>query len=75
MNKHVTAYNVRQAWEIANAIFPTDYAECPGSRERAGYPIYRSTAEGHYYDYICDLGDRLEVNLSNGSTVNVWINA
>lgn len=25
------------------------------------------------YDYIYDLGDRLEVNLANGETVNIWI--
>ena len=55
--------------------FPTDYEQDLGSSDRAGYPIYRSTAEGHYYDYICDLGNRLEVNLDSShlATVNIWI--
>lgn len=39
--------------------------------KRAGYPIFRSSVE--YYNYICDLGDRLEVNLESGETVNIWI--
>ncbi len=43
------------------------------SSGRAGYPIYRSTADDHYYDYICDLGCRLEINLRSGETVNIWI--
>ena len=71
--KHFTVKSTEEAWNVANQIFPTDYAEDEGSRERAGYPIYRSTADGHYYDYICDLTARLEINLSDGSTVNIWI--
>ncbi len=63
------------AWREADKIFPTDYAKDEDSSRRAGYPIYRSTADGRYYDYICDLGDRLEVNLSDGKTVNIWIEA
>ena len=65
----------QEAWNKVNEIFPTDYEQDLGSSDRAGYPIYRSTAEGHYYDYICDLGNRLEVNLdsSNLATANIWI--
>ncbi|MCU7522815.1 MAG: hypothetical protein HF312_21700, partial [Ignavibacteria bacterium] len=62
-----------QAWEEANKLFPTDYAKDEQSSKNAGYPVYRSTAADHYYDYICDLGSRLEVNLSTGETVNIWI--
>ena len=62
-----------EAWTEAARIFPTDWQKDEESSARAGYPIYRSTAEGHYYDYICDLNDRLEVNLSTGKTVNIWI--
>lgn len=62
-----------EAWAVANQIFPTDYIEDARRSDGAGYPVYSSTADGHFYDYICDLGDRLEVNLSNGKTVNVWI--
>lgn len=69
----MTVTSKEAAWEKVNEIFPTDYMKDEQSTERAGYPIYRSTAEGHYYDYICDLGCRLEVNLSSGETVNIWI--
>lgn len=63
-----------EAWGVVDSIFPTDYEKDEQSSERAGYPIYRSTADGRYYDYICDLNDRLEINLHDGNrSVNVWI--
>lgn len=65
----------QEAWNKVNEIFPTDYEQDMGSSDRAGYPVYRSTAEGHYYDYICDLGNRLEVNLPDGKSANIWIQA
>ena len=71
-NKRIEANTKAEAWQKVREIFPTDYEIDFHSTERAGYAVYRSTADGHYYDYICDLGDRLEVNLSNGKTVNVW---
>ena len=41
---------------------------------RAGYPIYRSELE--YYDYVYDLGRRLEVNFCDDiKTINLWIEA
>lgn len=70
MAKRFEAKNIQEAWDIVNTIFPTDYDEDSQSSERAGYPIYRSTIE--YYDYICDLGCRLEINLKDGNkTINV----
>ncbi|MEY8418869.1 hypothetical protein AALA83_06245 [Oscillospiraceae bacterium 44-5] len=71
----MTVTSKQEAWNKVNEIFPTDYEHDLGSSDRAGYPIYRSTAEGHYYDYICDLGNRLEVNLDSSrlATVNIWI--
>lgn len=71
----MTVNSKEQAWAEADRIFPTDYAVDQRSSTRAGYPIHRSTAAGHHHDYICDLGDRLEVNLSTGETVNIWIKA
>ena len=67
--------NKQEAWNKVNEIFPTDYIKDEHSSIRAGYPVYRSTAEGHHCDYICDLGDRLEVNLDSShlETVNIWI--
>lgn len=72
MTKRLEAKNRQEAFEIVTDIFPTDYAEDTESSQRAGYKIYRSKVE--YYDYICDLGNRLEINLKNGNTtINVWI--
>lgn len=68
------AHSIQEAWNMANEIFPTDYEKDEESSQRAGYPIYRSTAEGRHYDYICDLNDRLEVNLAdNNRSINIWI--
>lgn len=70
------AKSMEEAWKLANEIFPTDYEKDEASSQRAGYPIFRSTAEGRYYDYICDLNDRLEINLADGNrTINIWIEA
>lgn len=68
------AYSIQEAWGMVNEIFPTDYKKDEESSQRAGYPIYRSTADGRYYDYICDLNSRLEVNLADGNrSINIWI--
>ena len=72
-NRHFREKSAEEAWNRINEISPTDYAKDEDSSQRAGYPIFRSTADGHFYDYICDLNDRLEVNLSTGETVNIWI--
>ncbi len=61
-----------KAWNKADIIFPTDYAKDEARSSRAGYPVYYSTANG-VAAWISDLGDRLEINLENGETVNIWI--
>lgn len=68
----MTVTSKRKAWQAADEIFPTDYMKDDARSERAGYPIYYSTADG-VNAYICDLGDRLEVNLPDGSSVNIWV--
>lgn len=70
-DKNMTVYSEKAAWKAADEIFPTDYIYDSVKSERAGYPVYVSTLEG-CYDYICDLGDRLEVNIG-AKSVNVWI--
>ena len=62
----------KEAWNKADVIFPTDYIKDEIRSERAGYDIYCSTAKG-VNAWISDLGDRLEINLENGETVNIWI--
>ena len=72
MKKYIEVTNKQEAWKAVDQIFPSDYSEDTCGSERAGYPIYRSNIE--FYDYICDLGDRLEVNLKDdNTTINVWI--
>ena len=66
--------SIKDAWEEANKIFPTDYEHDVSRSERAGYPIYYSTANG-VNAWISDLGNRLEVNLPDGKSVNIWIQA
>lgn len=70
---HIHVNSVADAWKAADAIIPTDYMKDDQSTARAGYDVYRSTAAGHEYTYICDLETRLEINLDDGSTVNIWI--
>lgn len=67
------ARNINEAWTMAREIFPTAYHKDEQSSERAGYAIYRSDIFNHYYCYICDLGNRLEINLDDGRTINIWI--
>lgn len=63
--------NYNEAWAIAKAMTNGDCTLDAQSTSVAGYKVYRSESE--FYTYICDLGDRLEVNLANGHTVNLWI--
>lgn len=64
--------NREAAWAEVNKIFPTDYEKNGEASNRAGYPVYRSTAGG-INAWISDMGDRLEVNLPDGKSVNIWI--
>lgn len=69
----MTVANKKEAWIRADELFPTDYSKDEAKSSRAGYDIYTSTADG-CNDYICDLGDRLEINYyETGETVNIWI--
>lgn len=61
----------REAWNVANMIFPTDYEKDADRSESAGYPIYFSTAEG-MNAWISDLETRLELNMPQ-KTVTIWI--
>ena len=69
----IIAHSKQEAWRKVNLVFPTDYQQDNASSTRAGDPVYRSTAEGHHYDYICDLGSSLEVNLASGKTIRIAI--
>lgn len=70
MTKHITVYSKAKAFEEANKLISGDYTYDSLRSERAGYPIFFSD---YGYEWISDLGDRLEVNKENGDTINVWI--
>ena len=62
-----------KAWRIAHKMIKDLQLDKMASAF-AGYPIYRSELE--YYDYVCDLGSRLEVNFSDDpKSINLWIEA
>ena len=71
-NENMKVKSKQEAWRKADEIFSTDYTKDDIRSNRAGYDIYRSTAAG-VNAWISDLGDRLEVNMENGKTVNIWI--
>ncbi len=66
----MTVCSMKEAWAVADKMFPTDYQISETSSQNAGYPVYRSPI--NFYDTICDLGDRLEVNIA-GKSVNIWV--
>ena len=68
----MTVNSIKEAWEMVDEIFPTDYTENTVKSQNAGYKIYDSNL-GDEKGYICDLGNRLEVNLESGKTINIWI--
>ena len=65
-----------EAWELANKLFPTDYEKEEHASQKAGYPIYWSTAAGTIA-WISDLNVRLEVNVRKGKygieSTNIYI--
>ena len=67
-----TVNTMTEAWALADKLFPTDYMKDDGASVRAGYPVFRSTAEG-CNAYICDLADRLELNFDDGGSCNIWV--
>ena len=64
--------SMKEAWEIADCIFINGYIKDERRSNNAGYDIYYSTAPG-VNAWISVLGNRLEVNMENGKTVNIWI--
>ena len=68
----MTVRSIKEAWNAANRIFPTDYEHDTRASKNAGYPIYWSTAKG-VNAWISDLGTTLELNMPDGSTVRINI--
>lgn len=70
----MTVTSIRDAWAEVRKIFPTDYEYSTERSERAGHPIYYSKDNG-VNAWISDLGNRLEVNLPDRKSVDIWIKA
>lgn len=66
------AADVSSAWEMATLLMPVDFREDLDRSKRAGYPVYYST-DPDVPAWISDLGCRLEVNLSEGKSINILI--
>lgn len=68
----ITMNDYSNAWKLVQALCPDwDIEKDTQSSERAGYSIYRDTK--NFYNYICDLGDRLEINYDDNTTTNIRI--
>lgn len=59
-----------EAWDAVIEITKSGMTLDKDSTERAGYKVYRNEEE--YYEYVCDLGDILELNRADGTTINIW---
>lgn len=63
--KHYTVKSKEEAWKKAAELFPTDWEEDTQRSQRAGYPVYSSTASGHWYYWISDINTALELNMGS----------
>lgn len=61
----------QEAWTVVDKIFPTDYEIDFFASKQVGYDVYRHHTLNQY-NYICDLGCRLEINV-DGKSVNLYI--
>lgn len=66
------AIGIKAAWKLVDELTTSDYMYNAESSQRAGYSVYTSTRKG-CCEYVCDLGTRLEVNLEDGRSINIWI--
>lgn len=60
-----------EAWKMAAEVFGCDWEKDEGASNGAGYPIYKGTSDAQCW--ISDLNCRLELNMADGSTINIWI--
>lgn len=70
----IVVANKAEAWQKVRTMCP-EYDNCyqrdVAASENAGYDVYRH--KSIYLNYVCDLGDRLEINCQDNSTTNIWI--
>lgn len=61
----ITVKSIKEAWKVADKLYPTDYMKDEKASANAGYPIYMSTVEGNG-SWISDLNTSLELNIQKG---------
>lgn len=62
----ITVKNATEGFNLIVRLYPTWELELDeASSERAGYPTWRDKNE--FYNYVCDLGDHLEINIKEGN--------
>lgn len=71
MNERITAKSAAEAWKMAAEIFGCSYERDEEASKSAGYSIYRGNSDVHCW--ISDLGNVLELNMSDGSVIRIHI--
>lgn len=64
--------STKEAWGLANRLFPTSFEKDENKSRKSGIAIYRSTESGTEA-YISDFGDRLVISHPDGGTETIWI--
>lgn len=64
--KRIEVNTYAQAWEVVQEINAGDYIRISDFTD---YPMYRNEADG---SWVSDLNTRLELNLANGKSINIW---
>lgn len=67
----MTATTMYKAWEKAKEIANTGFTLNEWKTKRAGYKVYDAADESG--TTVSDLNTRLELNIADGRTFNIWI--
>jgi hypothetical protein len=70
-SERITVGSREEAWKNAQEIFGCSYDLDPEKSKNAGYNIYTGNSDATCW--ISDLGNRIELNMANGSTICIWI--
>ena len=60
------------AWKLLTILTKNEYVYDSFRSGRAGYPVFYGIDIDKPNEYVCDLGDRIEVNYNDGVTQNIW---
>lgn len=60
-----------EAWKLVTLLTQDEFVYDYLRSDRAGYPIFYDTDLDSKV-YLCDLGDRLELNYADGTSQNIW---